>query len=130
MSRINSRNKGARAELQAAKWLKLKFKLENEPQRNLEQVRSGGHDLNGFPPFCIEVKHCETLALRSWWIQAVASVTRDYSVPVVMAKQNRKPWIFLISAREIGLERGFIQLQENEFIKWINLHLGAQDEEI
>ena len=127
---LNGRNKGANAEREAAKWLKLKFKLETEPQRNLEQYRYGAHvnstgfDLTGFPPFCLEVKRVEKLSLRSWWVQAVAAMTPEHSVPVVMFRQNRGKWRFLISAQHIGLENGFIQLEENEFIKWANLMLS------
>jgi len=127
---INGRNKGAAAEREAAKWLKLKFKLEHEPQRNLEQYRYGAHvnstgfDLIGFPPFCLEIKRVEKLNLRSWWVQAVAAITPTHSEPVVMFRQNRGKWRFLISAGHIGLENGFVTLEENEFIKWANIQLA------
>ena len=127
MSRINGRNKGANGEREAAKWLKLKFKLEHEPERNLEQVRFGGSgktqagfDLQGFQPFCFEIKRCEKLDLRSWWVQCVHAVTADYPVPVVMFRQNRGKWRFLISAKYIGLKNAFICLEEREFILWAN----------
>jgi len=128
---VNPRTKGANAERQAAVWLQQQFKLEHIPQRNLEQVRFGGHqkstgfDLIGFPPFCFEIKRQEKLSLRSWWCQCVAAATEEHPVPVVMFRQNRGKWFFLISAREIGLSNGFIQLEDKEFVKWINNKLEA-----
>ena len=115
---VNSRNKGANGEREAAKWLASKFNLAELPERNLEQVRKGGHDLVGFPPFCFEVKRQEQLELRKWWVQAVNASTQEYNVPVVLYRQNRKKWKFLISAREIGLDTGFIQLEAREFLLW------------
>ncbi len=133
MTRINGRNKGANAEREAARWLKLKFKLEHEPERNLEQYRFGGKgktqagfDLQGFPPFCFEIKRCEKLDLRSWWVQCVHAVTQEYPIPVVMYRQNRGKWKFLISARNIGLERGFLALEEIEFLRWAKNVLDRQ----
>lgn len=122
-NKINGRNKGASGEREAADWLKAHFKLEVKPQRNLEQVRSGGHDIEGFPPFAFEVKRCETLSLKNWWVQVVNSLTEEYCVPVVMYRQNRKPWKFLISATAIGLPKGYILLEAREFIGWANLYL-------
>ena len=133
MPRINGRNKGANAEREAAVWLKQQFKLEHLPQRNLEQYRYGAHvkstgfDLQGFPPFCFEVKRVEKLNLRSWWVQAVNATTEEYHIPVVMFRQNRGKWKFLISAKLIGLGNGFIQLEDKEFVKWVNYTLQALD---
>jgi len=133
MSRINGRNKGANGEREAALWLKRSFKLEHLPQRNLEQYRykahakSTGFDLTGFPPFCFEVKRTEGLALRSWWVQAVNSTTPEYPHPVVMYRQNRQPWRFLISARNIGIKNGYVQLEEREFKMWVEAVLGQED---
>lgn len=121
---VNAKNKGAAAEREAAKWLKIAFKLENEPQRNLEQVRSGGFDLIGFPPFAFEIKRCETLDLRGWWLQAANSCTPEYRIPIVMYRQSRQPWRFLISAKTIGLKNGFVLLQEREFKLWMKLVLS------
>jgi hypothetical protein len=124
MPRINGRNKGANAEREAATWLKEKFKLEHLPQRNIEQyrykahVKSTGYDLTGFEPFCLEIKRQEVLSLRTWWVQCVQAVTADCPIPVVMYRQNRKPWKFLISAKYIGLRKGYIHLEAKEFNAW------------
>jgi len=123
MGRINGRAKGAAAEREAAQWLKDTFHLEVTPERNLEQVRSGGHDLLHFQPFAFEIKRCETLALRQWWVQAVTSCTDEYNEPVVMYRQNRKQWQFLISAKHIGLKTGYIQLAAPEFVRWVKAYI-------
>ncbi len=128
MARINGRAKGAAAEREAAKWLFDKFNLEVMPERNLEQVRKGGHDLLHFQPFAFEVKRVETLSLRAWWVQAVKSCTDEYYEPVVMFRRNRTQWQFLISAKHIGLKHGFVRLQHTEFIKWVNHYIDIISE--
>lgn len=115
--KINSRSKGANGEREAATWLAKKFKLEKVPQRNLEQVRSGGFDLIGFEPFALEIKRCQVLSLRAWWVQVVNACPPG-AHPVVMYRQNHQSWRFLISAKNIGLRNGFIQLEEREFTLW------------
>ena len=120
MPKLNSRNKGANGEREAARWLTDKFNLERLLIRNLEQTRSGGHDLNGFQPFAFEIKRSQTLDKRNWWLQAVNSCTQEYNIPIVMYRQNNNPWRFLVSAKNIGLTKGYIQLEEREFVLWIN----------
>lgn len=115
---MNARNKGASGEREAAKWLQEKFDLETTPLRNLEQVRSGGYDLIGFEPFAMEIKRCEKLQLSNWWLQVVNSTPKNM-VPIVMFRQNRKPWEFLLSAKLIGLDAGFLRIGEREFIQYI-----------
>ena len=119
---VNARNKGANGEREAAKWLQDNFNLEVLPERNLEQVRKGGFDLVGFAPFAFEVKRCQVLAKRDWWLQVVNSCEPS-DIPVVMFRQNRQPWRFLISAKHVGLQTGFIQLESREFIMWGNTQL-------
>ena len=137
MKGINGRQKGAAAEREAAKWLQHEFKLEFVPERNIEQYRhksgsanhmrkSTGHDLTGFQPFAFEIKRCETLDLRGWWRQAVNSCTPEYSVPVVMYRQNKRQWKFLISAKELGLRNGYIHLEAREFIMFVNNYLDSK----
>ena len=135
------KNKGAAGEREAAEWLQKKFNLEHLPQRNLEQVRfkgkgriQAGHDLIGFEPFGIEVKRQETLALRTWWRQAKIAAHKSHvpSIPVVMYRQNRKTWKFLIGAQWIGIEVGYIKLEAQEFQDWVNhiLNRIAEGEDV
>jgi hypothetical protein len=106
--------------------LQTKFNLSETPKRNLEQVREGGFDLTGFYPFALEVKRCQTLALRDWWLQVTTAASLHNMIPVVMFKQNGNSWKFLISAKNIGLKTGFIQLEEREFIIWAKLIIEKQ----
>ena len=114
---MNPRVKGANGEREAAKWLQNKFGLELCPQRNLEQVRSGGYDLIGFEPFCFEVKRCERVDKRAWWLQVKNAINRG-DIPVVMYRRNHQPWRFLIAAEHIGVNKGFIHLEAREFLLW------------
>jgi len=118
---VNARNKGARGEREFCNWLEEKFKLDVKPQRNLEQVRSGGYDIL-LEPFIFEVKRVEVLNTKKWWLQVIkASKEIKDCIPVVAFKQNRKKWHFLISARNIGLQSGYVQLNEGTFIEWANI---------
>jgi hypothetical protein len=116
-----AKNKGANGEREAAKWLAKWLQLKEVPDRNLEQVRSGGHDLL-VPPFVIEVKRCETISKAAWWKQVVAA-TKEGQCSVVMYRRNRQPWRFLVPATLIGVDSGFIELEAEIFLrfatKWV-----------
>ena len=120
---MNPRAKGANGEREAAKWIQSKFGLELCPQRNLEQVRSGGYDLIGFAPFCVEVKRCERIDKRAWWLQVRQCVGRG-DIPIVMYRRNNQPWRFLIAAEYIGINKGFIHLEAREFILWAKAQIA------
>jgi hypothetical protein len=116
---LNSRAKGASGEREFCRYIEKLLRLNYTPQRNLEQVREGGADIMDIPPFCIEVKRCQRLSLRDWWIQVNRATTDTNPVPFVAFRPNNQPWRFLISAKYIDLEKGFIQLEEHEFKQWI-----------
>lgn len=107
-NRINSRAKGANGERQAAKWLYYNLKLNAKPERNLEQVRSGGGDLIDIGCFCIEVKRCEKLQIIKWWNQALKSAEDRNEEPVLMYRRNKESWKFIVDhSMEIFTERDF-----------------------
>ncbi len=124
MTKINARSKGSGGEREFCSWLFNKLALDEKPQRNLEQVRSGGTDII-MPPFGFEVKRCEKLQLTDWWIQ-VKTDCAEYNKnigetslePVVAFRQNGKPWEFLISAYNIGCTKGFLRINEKVFLEW------------
>lgn len=126
MARINARSKGAAGERELAEWLFYAFKLKEKPQRNIEQVRSGGADLI-VPPFAFECKRVENLNLINWWSQVTAAVKEPGPAfglePVVAFRQNRQKWEFLISASHIGVDTGFIRLSEACFKKWVPVYI-------
>ena len=115
---INGRNKGSAGEREAAKWMQKLLSLDYTPERNLEQVRSGGYDLY-VHPFMVEVKRCERLEYRKWWRQVTDAAKGYECIPVVLFRQNRQPWRLLISATYIGLSRGFILLDHTETKQWL-----------
>ena len=107
MTRINSRAKGAAGEREFCKWLYEHFDLSEMPERNLEQVRSGGADVLSVRPFVFEVKRVERLDLQAAWTQCVIAARKAGGEPVVAHRVNRQPWRFLISAKHIGLDLGY-----------------------
>lgn len=74
MSGAKSRNKGAAGERELARLLSDELGLE--VTRNLLQAREGGHDLDGIPGWCLEVKRRAKVTeadKRRWWEQACAA---------------------------------------------------------
>lgn len=61
-------------------------------QRNQNQSAVGGNDLTGTFGFSIEVKRQEQLSVGTWWAQCVAAAAKFSEVPVLLYRQNRKPW--------------------------------------
>ena len=106
---INSRNKGASAEREIAKLLydELGVKLS----RNLEQSRTGGHDLTPeqsgglLDGYAIEVKRyakITTSLLRGFWLQACEQAKRANKVPVLIYRQDRQDWLTVIPLHQIN----------------------------
>lgn len=115
---VHALNKGKAGEREFCDW--LKDNLDIEAKRNLDQTREGGADVIT-DDFIFEVKRRESLDLQSWWLQVKkASIMHENKnlIPVVAYRQNRKQWKFLISAENIGLEKGFIELQARIFKQW------------
>lgn len=61
-------------------------------QRNQNQSAVGGCDLSNTFGMAIEIKRQEQLAVNSWWDQCVKAATRNGDHPVLLYRQNRKPW--------------------------------------
>lgn len=61
-------------------------------QRNQNQSAVGGNDLSNCLGLSIEVKRQEQLSVGTWWRQCVAAAERNNEMPVLMYRQNRKPW--------------------------------------
>lgn len=104
---INIRQKGAQGEREVADMLnyiiytimgqmgypeEAKTKALSTVQRNQNQSAVGGNDLTNCFGFSIEVKRQEQLAVNTWWKQCVAAAERNNEIPVLMYRQNRKPW--------------------------------------
>ncbi len=121
MARINSRSKGAGGEREFCRWLYDNMNVPL-PKRNLDQVREGGADIIDIEPFFFEIKRCEVLSLDAWWLQVVVACRESGAIqepmPVVCFRKNRKPWEFLISAKHINCNKGYIRINERIFLEF------------
>lgn len=61
-------------------------------ERNLEQVRKGGADVNGIQGLEVEVKRVENLVISSAWAQVCRACQITGGHPFLIHRQNRKPW--------------------------------------
>lgn len=61
-------------------------------QRNQNQSAVGGNDLTNCMGLSIEIKRQEALSPGAWWKQCVAAAERNNEMPVLMYRQNHKPW--------------------------------------
>jgi Holliday junction resolvase len=101
---IDSRVKGASAEREFAglvrDWTGVRL------IRNLEQTRSGGHDLivhpdeigkaaDAFRKLAIECKRYQAVtegSLQKWWAQALTQAEQSELMPILTYRANRSPW--------------------------------------
>jgi hypothetical protein len=104
---LNARTKGANGEREIADMLNFIIyktmkdlgypeqdclKAMTTVQRNQNQSAVGGNDLTNVLGLSVEVKRQETLSVPAWWRQTVAAAERNKEVPVLIYRQNRKPW--------------------------------------
>jgi len=100
MNGAGRRSKGAAAERELSKL--LAEHLGTEISRNLEQTRSGGHDLIGIPGWALEIKRQEKLSINAWWQQALEQSERSGLKPALAYRQSRKPWCFVVRLADIA----------------------------
>lgn len=108
------RNKGARGERELAEL--LFYRTGVEVTRNLDQVRNGGHDLDGIEGIKIEVKRQERLCLPAWWRQCIRQAKDE--IPVLAYRQNYKPWTFVVGQDKVVMNKG-------EFFAWLEGHCAT-----
>lgn len=100
---INVRTKGADGERQLATELNrivnevlaaAGYPVPEKPviQRNQNQTAVGGKDLVGTFGLAIEVKRQEQLGINTWWQQCETSADALGEFPVLIFRQNGKPW--------------------------------------
>lgn len=93
------KNKGASGEREAAELLMAwarEIGHELVIERNLEQVRHGGADLNGINMLEVEVKRQQQYAMTSWWKQVQKAADTSGKIPLVMHRANNKKWAFRV----------------------------------
>lgn len=70
----------------------LILRAASSVQRNQNQSAVGGGDLINTFGLSIEVKRQEILNVDAWWRQCHASASRNKEWPVLLYRQNNKPW--------------------------------------
>lgn len=108
----NSRNKGAAGEREFAN--AIHEELGVSLIRNLEQSRSGGHDLiiqseckvsGRLTRFAIEVKRYRQTTdglISEWWHQTIEQAERADKTPLLAFRGDRQQWRIVIPLREVS----------------------------
>jgi len=103
-----SRTKGATGERELRRLLEAELGVE--VLRNLEQTRSGGHDLLGVDGWAVECKRYRRVTramLAGWWQQAVDQADRAGLRPVLCYREDRGEWLAVLHLADLhpGVER-------------------------
>ena len=120
----NALNKGKRGEKEALAWLLKKLPIESLHPENITRLKNIGDDIE-LIHFSIEVKRREILDIDDWWYQCIVNADKKEKEPILMFRQNRKNWRFIISARNLGLQRGWIEISESAFIEFATNSIEA-----
>ena len=100
MSGRSSQAKGRRAEIELADILREHGYPDARPGEALNYGTQP--DVVGVPGVHLEVKRRERLEVSRWYQQAVTDAERmKDGVPVVVYRQNRKPWMAVLSLEDL-----------------------------
>lgn len=122
---MNGKRKGKVGEKQACQW------FFDETDLFAERKEVNGEDIVA-EPFCIEVKRVEKLDVPKAWFQCTMATNRKNRdrdedemelEPLLMFRKNNERWSFAISARHIGLDSGYVVLNESTFKVWLSNRL-------
>lgn len=111
---INSKAKGKRGELEAAKVLRgLGFEeVRRTAQYNGKETGSLA-DLVGIKGVHLEIKRCENIQLYKWWEQGVRDAKEGEDV-VLMIRKNGKPWLMVSDPKAWAIREHIYQKEWNE----------------
>lgn len=95
-------------------------------QRNQNQTAVGGCDLSNAFGISFEIKRQEQLSVGTWWKQCVSQAERNNELPVLMYRQNRRPWKVRTYANlyvpdsELGYRpmQQVVELEQAAFTEW------------
>jgi hypothetical protein len=96
-------------------------------QRNQNQTAVGGSDITNPFRLSIEVKRQEALSLNTWWKQCVTSAESEGALPVLIYRQNHKPWRvrtygYLMRSDFKGTSmRCAVEIDYETFQQWVDL---------
>lgn len=110
----NPRTKGQTGEREICKFFNdiyaevyaaLGMQLPEKPiaQRNQNQSAVGGCDISHTCYYAVEVKRQEQLSINTWWKQTVTSALEADKFPVLIYRQNSKPWKVVLYMNPIML---------------------------
>lgn len=134
---VNVVTKGKAGEREAVKFLQPIIDEVAEalgieaPQlfRNQNQSALGGYDIDGLEWLALEIKRQEQLNLNKWWEQ-VNRACKSGQIPVVMFRQNRKQWRFLVNGYFHTGGEGFTvlrcEINKEDFIEWFKIRLAHE----
>lgn len=117
---INIRTKGASAEREIYNLLNpIVIRIHNDCghplssidliQRNSNQSAVGGNDLINTYGLSMEIKRQETLSINTWWAQCLKAANELNQHPVLLYRQNRKPWTCMTY--------GYLEISKGKFMK-------------
>lgn len=122
----NSRAKGARVELEFIGM--VADHLGVSCHRNLEQSRSGGHDITGLAGWAPEIKARANVPSRGeligMWAQALEQAITIGVKPVLAVKVNRRGWTVYIDAAELRPEiwqphKSWLAMEPEDFFQYV-----------
>jgi len=138
-----AKSKGANGERELARLLSQMAKgagYDLTFERNLEQTRGGGHDLNCVEAninLAIEVKRVESdgpATQRKHWEQALRQAETAEAIPVLASRRNRRPWMFKVQlwsvhyplnmdAAQATVQPLHAKLDQSQFELWFQAHI-------
>ena len=94
-----SRRKGVLGELEAAAEIRRLFRVEARRGRQYQGTDESPDVLVAIPDVHLEVKRVEALRLY----ESLAQATEDagHSVPVVLHRANRRPWVAIVQLDDL-----------------------------
>ena len=96
MSGRRSQAKGRRAEIELTEYLQSAGYTGARPGAPLNYDTEA--DITGVDGLHIECKRHERLEINKWYEQSAADAERmQDGIPVVMFRQNRRPWMIVLS---------------------------------
>ena len=110
---VDSRRKGQRGEREFSRYCEERMGLPaGTLRRNLQQSRSGGHDIIGLPGYAVEVKRRKGTPtdkmLDLFWEQTTRQATDDGSLPLLAWRPDRGRWrcrsLIAIGGRNIAVD--------------------------
>lgn len=96
---LRSRNKGKRGEREAAAEIRRLFRTEASRGRQYHGRDDAPDIVTGIPHVHFEVKRAESLSIYDALCQA--NDDAQDQIPVVLHRQNRRPWVALVRLEDL-----------------------------